>query len=299
MHHAWIVAGKQGVGKHDFAISAARELVGTGLDSRMADHPDIIVLTYGPKDRKAEKAAVEGKPFERARSIRIDQIRAMQRRLTTRPTLGERRVVIVDPADDMETGASNALLKSLEEPPAGTYFILIAHRPARLLPTIRSRCRIVRIPNLTNPQIDFMLRKHHATASDEAREAAVHAAEGSFGAAMRFVEQDLGPVSGLIRNLIARGDSSMTLRGDLAGMVGPRTDRQRIVAVIELAQGIVAASARAAASNSQRARLGEVHANLVALARDMPHYNFDSGLLVLEIGTLLTRAAPSSEPAHA
>ncbi|MGB3806099.1 MAG: DNA polymerase III subunit delta' [Erythrobacter sp.] len=299
MHHGWIVAGKSGLGKRDFASAAARELVDSGTEGAgMAEHPDIIVLTHGPKDKKAEKAAADGKPFERARSIRVDQVRAMQRRLTTRPTLGDRRVVIVDPADDMETGASNALLKSLEEPPAGTYFILVAHRPARLLPTIRSRCRMLRIPILTDRQIDAMLASADATASDEAREAAVRAAEGSFGTARRFLEQDLAPVSGLVRNLVARGDRDLKLRGEFARLVGPRADRDRVTAVIELAQGIVAQSARHAADNAQRARLADVHADLVALARDMPTYNFDTGLLVLEIGTLLTRAAPASEPAH-
>jgi hypothetical protein len=58
--------------------------------------------------------------------------------------LGSRRAIIIDPADDLETSAVNALLKSLEEPPAGTYFLLVTHRLGRLLPTIRSRCRILR-----------------------------------------------------------------------------------------------------------------------------------------------------------
>jgi len=299
MHHAWIVAGKKGVGKRDFAADAARELVASeNVPQPTGDHPDIIILTYGPKDKKAQTAAANGKPYELARSIRVDQIRAMQRRLTTRPTLGERRVVIVDPADDMEQGASNALLKSLEEPPRGTYFVLVAHRPARLLPTIRSRCRLLRVPILTDAQIDAKLKEADAAQGEDARKTAIHAAEGSYGAALRFAEQDLAPISGLIRNLLARGDSDLTLRGKLAQMIGARADRERIGAVLELSQAIVAEAARSARSNSQRAALGEIHAELVKLARDAPTYNFDTGLLTLEIGTLLTRAATSSEPAH-
>ncbi|MFN9632227.1 MAG: DNA polymerase III subunit delta', partial [Erythrobacteraceae bacterium] len=137
MHHGWLLAGKSGLGKRDFAFAAARELVAeAGVPQPAGEHPDILVLTYGPKDDKAEKAQADGKPFERARSIRIKQIRAMQRRLITRPTLGSRRAIIIDPADDMEKAAANALLKSLEEPPVGTFFLLVTHRPARLLPTI-------------------------------------------------------------------------------------------------------------------------------------------------------------------
>ena len=299
MHHAWIIAGKKGIGKRDLAIAAARELVAENAGAQPAgDHPDIIVLTYGPKDKKAETAAANGKSYELARSIRVGQIRAMQRRLTTRPTLGERRVVIVDPADDMETNAANALLKSLEEPPAGTFFILIGHRPARLLPTIRSRCRMLRVPTLTNEQIDAKLIADDAGQGEDARKAAIHAAQGSYGAAVRFAQQDLAPISGLIRNLIARGDRDLSLRGQLGKMIGPRPDRERMSAVLELAQSIVAESACSAQSSAQRAALSEIHVQLVKLARDAPVYNFDPGLLSLDIGTLLTRATPSSEHGH-
>ena len=144
MHHAWLLAGRRGVGKGSFALAAARELVGASPSDDNEHHPDIITLTYGPKDDKEERKRADGKPFELARSIRIAQIRAMQARLSTRPTMGDKRAIIIDPSDDLERNAANALLKSLEEPPAGTYFLLVAHSPARLLPTIRSRCRVLR-----------------------------------------------------------------------------------------------------------------------------------------------------------
>lgn len=300
MHHGWILAGKAGLGKHDFALAAARELVAQeGVPQPPGDHPDILHLTYGPKDDKAERAAADGKDYERARSIRVKQIRAMQKRLTTRPTLGERRVVIIDPADDMEVSASNALLKSLEEPPQGTFFMLVTHRPARLLPTIRSRCRVLRFPILSDLQLEDLLKAEDATATDAAREAAIHAAEGSLGAALRFAEQDLSPIAGLIRNLISAGDPKLTARAELARMIGPRADRERLQAVMELAQAIVADAARTTTSSAHSAQLADTHTELIALAAQAPNYNFDTGLLTLEIGTLLMRAAPASAPAHA
>ena len=145
MHHAWLLAGRRGVGKGPFALEAARELVAAEPGR---EHPDIIILTHLPKDDKEAAKRDEGKPYELARNIKIDQIRAMQQRLTTRPTAGERRAVIIDPADDLEPNAANALLKSLEEPPVGTFFLLVAHRLGRLLPTIRSRCRVLRFPSV-------------------------------------------------------------------------------------------------------------------------------------------------------
>lgn len=299
MHHGWILAGKSGVGKSDFAAAAARELLAAGgARETSGEHPDILRLTYGPKTDKDEAAAAAGKPFDRARSIRVGQVREVQRRLTVRPTLGDRRVVIVDPADDMEPSAANALLKSLEEPPDGTYFLLIAHRPARLLPTIRSRCRILRLPVLDDAQIEAMLRDADAAESDDAIEAAVNASQGSLGAALRFVEQDLAPIAGLVRNLLSRPDPKLTLRGELAELIGPRADPARIQAVLELTQAITAQAARDSRDLETGAALADIHAALVKLARDAPRYNFDTGLLTLEIGTLLTRAAPASGRGH-
>ena len=145
MHHAWILAGRRGLGKHDFALAAAREVVATGRDAPVGENdPDIHLLSHLPKDEKEAKKAEKGEPFETKRNIAIDQVRAMQARLNTRPTLGSRRAIIIDPADDLERNAANALLKSLEEPPQGTFFLLVTHRPGLLLPTIRSRARILR-----------------------------------------------------------------------------------------------------------------------------------------------------------
>lgn len=295
MHHGWLLAGKAGLGKRDFALAAARELVAEpGIPQPAGDHPDIIVLTYGPKDDKAERAAAEGKPFDLARSIRIKQIRAMQRRLVTRPTLGSRRAIIIDPADDMEKSAANALLKSLEEPPAGTFFLLVTHRPARLLPTIRSRCRTLRFPVLTDSQLGVMLDDAGLPSDPQA----IAAAEGSFGNAQRFAEENLAPVAHAIAALLAGGDKGMTMRGELARLIGPRASRERVQAVLDLAQSLTAHTARTTDDGERRSRLIETHAALVALAAEAPIANFDPAMLPYEIGSLLVAAAPASAPAH-
>jgi DNA polymerase-3 subunit delta' len=295
MHHGWLLAGKSGLGKRDFAMAAARELVAEpGVPQPVGDHPDIITLTYGPKDDKGERAQADGKPFELARSIRIKQIRAMQRRLVTRPTLGSRRAIIIDPADDMEKAAANALLKSLEEPPGGTFFLLVTHRPARLLPTIRSRCRTLRFPVLSDSDLAAML----AVAGLQPDPQAIAAAEGSFGAALRFAAQDLAPIAKVIATLLAGGDSGMTGRGELARLIGPRADRERVQAVLELAQSLTASAARANGDPQTRARLIDTHTALVSLAAEAPTANFDAGMLPFEIGSLLVAAAPASDPAY-
>lgn len=299
MHHAWLLAGKRGLGKMQFAVAAARELVAEpGIPQPDGPHPDIHILTHLPKDEKEERKREDGKPFELKRNISVAQIRTMQQRLTMRPTLGSRRAIIIDPSDDMEKGASNALLKNLEEPPAGTYFLLVAHRPARLLPTIRSRCRILRFATMSDEQMALLLSREAPEADAAARSAAIAAANGSPGAAFEFLAQDLGPLNTLMQQIIREGDADFMLRGKLAQAIGARPDRERVQATLDLARSVVAGIA----GECPKAHFPAVvaaHADLVKLTGQAPTYNFDAGLLVMEIGSLLASAAIPRDRAHA
>jgi len=294
MHHGWILAGKAGLGKSEFALEAARELVDEPGTPQPAEHPDILDVTFGPKDDKEERKRENGKPYELSKVIRVREIRAMQRRLTTRPTLGSRRVVIINPADELNKEAANALLKSLEEPPQGTFFILVAHRPSRLLPTIRSRCRVLRFPLINADDLARML-------GDEghARDpVALACAGGSFGAALRFVEEDLAPLARLMEGLLTSGDPGFEARSQLARLIGPRADRGRWQSVFDLAQGLTSQRAAQVESSAEREALIATYTGLVELSAQAPTHNFDTGLLAFEIGTLLVSAHAASEPAH-
>ncbi len=297
MHHAWLLAGKRGIGKFEFAQAAARELVSSEGTGQIADHPDIMILTHLPANADEEKKKADGKPWQPKRNIAIDQIREMQHRLTTRPTLGSKRAIIVYPADDLEKGAANALLKSLEEPPQGTYFLLVTHRPGRLLPTIRSRCQILRFAQAPDSEVDAILSDLAQPVDAETRAAAISVAGGSPGVAIEFVEQDLAPLHRLMRQILSQGDSGFELRGQLAGAMGQRPTRDRQLAAIDLARSVIAQQLQVA-ERSQLPGIIEAHGELNRLASQAPTYNFDAGLLVLEIGTLLASAAPPREPAH-
>lgn len=299
MHHAWLLAGKSGLGKMQFALAAARELVAEpGIHQPEAHHPDIHILTHLPKDDKEERKKADGKPFELKRNISIAQIRAMQQRLNTRPTLGESRAIIIDPADDMEKGASNALLKSLEEPPRGTYFLLVAHRPARLLPTIRSRCRTLRFPIVDDAQMALLLSREVPEADRDALNAAIAAANGSPGAALNFIARDLGPLNTIMQRIARDGDPDFMLRGQLADAIGTRPDRARIQATLDLARAVIGGMAQEC-TTEQIPEMADAHAQLVTLTGQAPTFNFDAGLLVMEIGTLLASAAPRRDRANA
>ena len=296
MHHAWILAGMQGLGKASFARAAARELVAEPGVPQPAQHPDILVLEPLPASEDDARKKEEGKPYATKRNISVDQIRQIQHRLTTRPTLGARRAIIIDPADDLEKSAVNALLKSLEEPPAGCFFLLVAHRPGRLLPTIRSRCRTLRFPALSAEQMATVLGRLAPQADGATRGAAIAAADGSPGAALGFVEQELGPLHAIMLRLVQGGDEHFVLRGQLAAEIGARPDRERLLATLDLARAVLL-GAVAPAPAAQQVRIIEAHAALASLTAQAPTYNYDPGLLAMEIGGLLASAALPREAA--
>ncbi|MCD1624069.1 DNA polymerase III subunit delta' [Citromicrobium bathyomarinum] len=293
MHHAWILAGKKGLGKHDFAFAAGRELVAIGRDAPVAENdPDIQLLTHLPKDDKEAKKAEKGEAFETKRNISIDQIRAMQARLTTRPTLGAFRAIIIEPADDLERSAANALLKSLEEPPAGTFFLLVTHRPGLLLPTIRSRARILRFNPLSMGAVEDALRAAGDHADPAEIALAARASGGAPGAALSFIAQDLAPAEALMRQIASEGDPAFLLRGKLGEEIGARPDRARLSATLDLARTVLAQKLESPDSIDIPA-LVDAHARLVTLSGQARSYNFDPGFLAMEIGTLLASAAPN------
>lgn len=296
MHHAWLLTGKAGLGKTAFALTAAHALVGGGADAKQ--HPDILLLTYGPRTKEDERKRDDGKPYDLARSIRIGQIRDIQRRLTTRPTLGDRRAVIIDPADDLERAAANALLKSLEEPPAGTYFLLVSHSPAKLLPTIRSRCRTLRFPRLGDDALARLLAERSGSTTAEERAAAIAASGGSPGAALAFVEMGLAKVAKTMRHIRDSGDPSFKGRGELTGLIGNRPDRDRLRAVLDLARAVVTEDVDSLPASFVSGRIA-AHGGLVRLTGEFLTYNYDNGIFALEIGNLLAGCAAASERADA
>lgn len=296
MHHGWLLAGREGLGKASFARAAAAELVTEpGVPQPPVEaHPDILVLSPLPANDDEVKKRDEGKPYQLKRSISVDQVRGLQRRLTTRPTLGARRAVIIDSADLLEKSAINALLKSLEEPPQGTFFLLVVHALGRLLPTVRSRCLIVRFHPLSDADVARALDAAAPELNDETRRAALAVSGGSPGAALAFAEQDLGRAQAIFEKLIERGDRDMSLRAALSGAIGARPDRERIGAAIEAARMTVV-RALEYVDDAGMLRLAEAHAKLVKLAGDAPIYNYDPAMLMLEIGSLLASAGPTRE----
>ena len=165
--------------------------------------------------------------------IKIDQVRDAVERSAYRPFEGRRRVVIVDDADLMNADAQNALLKTLEEPPAASTFVLVTSRPDMLLPTVRSRCQRLRFGRLSPADVASVLIAQHQYAAADAH-AAASLSDGSIGLALEggsdaFLEARQAAVD-LLETAALTDDPRRRLEGAkaLAGAARGGSDREEL-----------------------------------------------------------------------
>lgn len=292
LHHAWLLVGPQGVGKGSFARWAGAQLVGGGAhrDELIAAraHPDYRLVEREVWDKPDVLMPYDQRPdgVVPARSIRVVQIRWLRAALNTRPSMGPRRAVIIDAADDLEAGGANALLKSLEEPPAGTIFLLVSHAPGRLLPTIRSRCRVLRFGSLREDEVGRVIVDQVPDLSAEEVTALVGVGEGSPGRALGFAGLDIAALDAAIEAIAADGDPHNARRAALGKTLGPKTAQARYEAFLERAPAFIAAQARRQSGPALAATLA-IHAQARDLAGAALGLSLDAQATVWEMAGLV------------
>jgi len=241
---ALLFAGPAGVGKRRVAVAAAaalnclepqavgdleRDACGRCAACRRilrGVHPDVIAIEPGDTG-----------------SIKIDQVRDVIDRAAFRPFEGRRRVVVIDEADALVPPAQNALLKTLEEPPPASSFMLVSSMPDALLATVRSRCQRLRFGLLGPSEVAQVLVRDHGWNEADAR-ASASDANGSVGRALSAAASDVGTAREQAQVLLeqtARGGDPVRRLGFVKDFAGKRT-----TAAVERAQ--MAACCRALAS---------------------------------------------------
>jgi DNA polymerase-3 subunit delta' len=302
LHHAWLISGPKGIGKALFAERAALWVLAQGMAPgttgggfdiaadhpvvalmRAGSHPDLIRLERLPKDPGGELA----------RNISIAQVRGLQRLFTTTGSLSPWRIVIIDSIDDLERSAANALLKNLEEPPSNSLFLIVSHAADRLLPTIRSRCRQLRLSGLDDDAMASALSAAFPDAAAQEIAMLSGAGQGSPGRAGAFRGLEIGALDEAMRELVTAGDSSNARRSRLAHSLSLKSAQPRYEAFLDRAPSVIAAAARerSGAALAEALRLWERASDLAGSATRL---SLDPQGVVFELAGMLAALAPKT-----
>jgi len=198
LHHAWLIAGPEGVGKATLAFRIARFLLQDDPDPQkgtLAVVPDATVsklIANGSHSNLLVLSRLWDAEKKRLKTaLTVDEVRKMHDFFHLAAGRSGWRVCIIDTADDLNISAANALLKNLEEPPPNTLILLLASTPGRLLPTIRSRCRLIRLDPLDTPQLIQVLQDSGFDDHGQQELTAIaDLSDGSVGRAIQLLEHD-------------------------------------------------------------------------------------------------------------
>ncbi len=302
LHHAWLIGGPEGIGKATFAYMVAKQLLGlkggpapagdrldvdparqaSRLVSNLA-HPDLVVLRRQPATDK--KAA--------ATMIAVETVRRALDVFASTPSDGGWRVCVVDSADDLNASAANALLKVLEEPPARAIFLIIAHQPGRVLPTIRSRCRKLTLRPLAETEIAAVLDGLDVDADSATIGQAIALADGSARRAISRLDPETAALIGRTRGLLARLPDVdipgvLAMSDQLAGRAAEADFAVFMETVEDWVRHVL--HANLAAGAHRLAPLAEVWEKTARAVRETDALNLDRRPLVLSIFQDLSEA---------
>lgn len=265
MPHAWLISGPKGVGKATFAHRMARfALAGEagglfGAPENLALDPSHSVFrraaSGGHADLRTVEIGVNPKTGKLRTEIIAEDVRGLAGFFHMTAAEGGWRVAVIDAADDMNSVAANGVLKILEEPPPDALLLLVSHAPARLLPTIRSRCRKLMLRALAEDDVVRILREGMPEIDEEEARLLARLSEGSPGRAIELARRN-GP--SLYRELLAslNGLPELDIRaigalGDKAA--GRGSDNESFETVTELLRGVLARLLRAKATGDIQA----------------------------------------------
>ncbi|MBL8584134.1 MAG: DNA polymerase III subunit delta', partial [Rhizobiaceae bacterium] len=287
--HALLLAGPAGIGKATLAFHLANHLLvhrdaATAPDTIAAPDPASPVFRQVASGAHAGVLHLTRPANEKTKGFRtavtVDEIRKVNRFLSMTAHDGGYRVVIVDPADDMNTNAANALLKNLEEPPSRTVFILIAHSPGRLLPTIRSRCQVMRLHPLGEDELLAALGTVGVAPPQEAEARSVLAAQadGSVRQAILLAEHGGLEIARAIEDAARAPRADWPAMNKLAEVVAARDHETRFDLFNRHALDMLSDAASAAAregSVGRAERLAKAWQQARVAVEEAETYNLD------------------------
>ncbi|NVN37147.1 DNA polymerase III subunit delta' [Komagataeibacter swingsii] len=264
LHHAWLLTGPEGIGKATMAFMMARTLLGAqdhdspvGRRVTAGTHADLLVIARGMDEKR----------HRLRREIVGDDIRPISAFLRRTAAEGGWRVVIVDGAEYMNRTAANAILKILEEPPERAILILTTSVPGRLLPTIRSRCRVLALSPLDDAAMRAVLADMESAPAPDLVARILPLAHGAPGRAGDLLAGNAAELAEIVDGVMD-GTVGEEAGYDIAEQVTRRENGFSVF--FDLLCDAISDRTRNLALDAERARAGDPHpARLALLWQDM------------------------------
>ena len=318
MPQAWIIGGPPGIGKAtlawrvalfiaahpDPASPAVQQAKNLAVDPNHPAARKLSALSFG--DLALLRRQWSEKTKKHATRITVDDVRHAIHLFEQAAGEGGWRMAIIDSADDLNLNSANALLKLIEEPPPRCLFLLIAHRPGRLLPTIRSRCRTLMLQSLAPPALDAAVREALDASGQKAAEPALAKAcaraEGSVHEALRLLAADESAVDDLMEQVL--GDLphvKWRIAHRIADSVSGRGGETEFEAFLRAIFDWLGATLRRNPGLGPRALApyAEAWEFLERETRDLEIYNLDKRAFVIIVFSRLAEAERAARAARA
>lgn len=307
IHHAWILGGPKGIGKATLAFRFARFVL-AHPDPRAEEVRRARDLAVDPAHPVARRVSVGAhmdllhlrRPWDDKNKrfktdLPVDEIRRTVGFFGSTAGEGGWRVAIVDAADDLNTNAANALLKILEEPPPRSLFLVVAHAPGRLLPTIRSRCRRLDLAPLAPHAIAEGLAASGLEGDPRTFAAAADLADGSLRRAIVLLANDGVTLWKSLDALVSRApDLDVRAAHALADRVAQRGADDALDIAVDFMSDIAGRRAHQALENGRldaAARWAEAHDEVGRIVGRSEALNLDRKAAILACLRTLAEAA--------
>lgn len=298
--HAWLIGGSPGVGKATLAYRMARFVLAnpdpespavqkTTSLAVAADHPAARrISNQAHPDLLVLRRVINEKTGKLFQDIRVEDIRDAVPFFGSTAGEGGWRVAIVDSVEELNRSGENSLLKILEEPPTRSLLLLVSNAPGRVLPTIRSRCRMLALRPLSGRETA------EAVAATTGRDAeqpevieAIAAADGSVGRAIELLNSDTlalrKKVTDLLGQLPSPDPQAMHALGDALGFSDPAP----LAAFVDLVNDWLSQRLETSGDKQKLARVAETWERINGAARDVEEYNLERKPLVFTVFGLL------------